>query len=211
MVDWYPVLGNHDYKGSTQAEIDYSKISRRWRLTAHYYSVVKKINDSISVRLIFMDTPPLVNEYHRNPAGYPDIAAQDTAKQLKWLKDELSNAKEQWKIVFGHHPVFSASHTHGNTQEMISKVKPLLVKYGAQFYICGHDHDFQHLKVKGQQTDYIVTGTGGEPRPAFRNDSTVFSMSAAGFSLISFHADSARIYFINTKGKAVYAYARKAN
>jgi predicted MPP superfamily phosphohydrolase len=22
-VDWYPVLGNHDYKGNTQAEIDY--------------------------------------------------------------------------------------------------------------------------------------------------------------------------------------------
>ena len=46
-IDWFPVLGNHDYKGSTQAEIDYSKISRRWRLEAHYYTFVRKINDSI--------------------------------------------------------------------------------------------------------------------------------------------------------------------
>jgi tartrate-resistant acid phosphatase type 5 len=210
MVDWYPVLGNHDYKGSTQAEIDYSKISRRWRLTAHYYSVVKRISDSISMKLIFLDTPPLVDEYHKNPAGYPDIASQDTAKQLKWLKEELST-KEQWKLVFGHHPVFSASHTHGNTKELIAKLKPIFEKYHVQFYICGHDHDFQHARVKSGNVDYIVTGTGGEPRPAFRNDTTVFSKSAPGYSLVSVRVDSATIFFMDTKGQALYKYTRGIN
>jgi tartrate-resistant acid phosphatase type 5 len=212
MVDWYPVLGNHDYKGNTQAEIDYSKISRRWKLTAHYYSQVKRINDSVSMRLIFLDTPPLVDEYHKNVAGYPDIATQDSAKQMKWLKDELANSKEQWKFVFGHHPVFSASHTHGNTKEMIAKVKPILEKYHVQFYICGHDHDFQHLRVKSGNVDYIVTGTGGEPRPAsFRNDTSVFSYSVPGFSLVSVTSDSAKIFFVDSKGKAIYSYARGIN
>ena len=208
MVDWYPVLGNHDYKGNTQAEIDYSKISRRWRLIAHYYSVVKRVNDSVSIKLIFLDTPPLVDEYHKNVASYPDIASQDTAKQLKWLREELSNSKEQWKFVFGHHPIFSASHTHGNTKEMIAKVKPILEKYDVQFYICGHDHDFQHARVKSGNVDYIVTGTGGEPRPAFRNDSTVFSRSVPGFSLVSVSSDSAKIFFVDSKGRAIYKYAR---
>lgn len=42
LVDWYPLFGNHEYRGNTQALIDYSKISRRWNMPAHYYSFTKK-------------------------------------------------------------------------------------------------------------------------------------------------------------------------
>ncbi|HEY4785323.1 MAG TPA: tartrate-resistant acid phosphatase type 5 family protein [Bacteroidales bacterium] len=202
-VDWYPVLGNHDYRGNTQAEIDYSKISRRWRLESHYYTFARKINDSISARLIFLDTPPLVDEYYEKP-GYPDIFKQDSARQMKWLKDVLANSKEQWKLVFGHHPVYSASQKHGNTPELIRKLKPLFDQYHVQFYICGHDHDMQHLREKDAKVDYIVTGTGGEPRPTASSDISKFSKSVPGFSLISLYADSVRFYFIDSKGKAVY-------
>ncbi len=206
-VDWYPVLGNHDYKGSTQAEIDYSNISRRWRLEAHYYTFARKVNDSISVRFIFLDTPPFVEEYHRG-TGYPDIAKQDTAKQLQWLEEVLTNSKEQWKLVFGHHPIYSASKTHGNTPEMIQKVKPLLEKYNAQFYFCGHDHDFQHLREKNGKVEYMVTGTGGEPRPASSNELSIFSGSTPGFSIVSFYGDSIHVHFVDSKGHAIYHFDR---
>jgi tartrate-resistant acid phosphatase type 5 len=207
-VDWYPVLGNHDYKGSPQAEIDYSKISRRWRLLDHYYTFAKKVNDSVSVRFIFMDTPPLVTEYYKNPGEYTEITKQDTAKEMKWLKGVLENSKEQWKLVFGHHPVYSASKTHGNTKEMIDRVRPLLEKYHAQFYFCGHDHDFQHLHEKGKNVEYIVTGTGGDPRPASSNEMSVFSKSEPGFSIVSLKADSLRICFVGIKGNIIYSFGR---
>jgi predicted MPP superfamily phosphohydrolase len=207
-TEWFPVLGNHDYKGSPQAEIDYSKISRRWRMTEHYYTFAKKVNDSISVRFIFMDTPPLVTEYYQNPGEYPEITKQDTAKEMKWLKGVLENSKEQWKLVFGHHPVYSASKTHGNTKEMIVRVKPLLEKYHAQFYFCGHDHDFQHLHEKGKNVEYIVTGTGGEPRPASTNELSVFSKSEPGFSVVSLKADSLKICFVGTSGNIIYKFGR---
>jgi len=206
-VDWYPVFGNHDYKGNTQAQIDYSKLNQRWKMEAHYYSFVKKINDSISARFIFLDTPPLVDEYHTK-GGYPDIAAQDTARQMRWLNDVLVNSKEQWKIVFGHHPVYSASTKHGNTVEMIQKVKPLLEKYHAQFYFCGHDHDFQHLREKGKDVDYVVTGTGGEPRPSSMNELSLFSNSVPGFSEVTFHADSIRVVFMGANGKSQHIIER---
>ena len=206
-VDWYPVFGNHDYKGNTQAEIDYSQISRRWRFESHYYTFVRKINDSVSARFIFLDTPPLVNKYYKKQ-DYPDIAAQDTAKQLEWLKEVLENSKEQWKLVFGHHPVFSASLKHGNTQEMIDRVKPLLDRYNAQFYFCGHDHDLQHLKEGGGKTDYIVTGTGSEIRPSNENDLSLFSKSVPAFACITFHADSVRVGFVDVIGNCVYSYSR---
>jgi tartrate-resistant acid phosphatase type 5 len=206
-IDWFPVLGNHDYKGNTQAEIDYSKISRRWRMESHYYTFVRKINDSISARFIFLDTPPLINEYYKNP-GYPDVFTQDSAKQLAWLKDVLANSKEQWKLVFGHHPVYSASQVHGDTPELISRLRPLFEKYNVQFYICGHDHDMQHLKEKNGNVDYMVNGTGGEPRPATMGELNLFSKSEPGFSAISLYSDSLKFSFINSKGESVYSIKR---
>jgi tartrate-resistant acid phosphatase type 5 len=207
-VEWYPVLGNHDYKGNTQAEIDYSKISRRWRLTDHYYTIVKKVNDSVSLRLIFLDTPPLVEEYRNKPAEYPDAVTQEKTKQIKWLEDVLKNSKETWILAFGHHPVYSASQKHGNTPEMISDIKPLFEKYNVQAYFCGHDHDLQHLHEKGHNIDYFVTGTGGETRPSSTNELSVFSKSEAGFSVISMKGDSLKVCFVGTKGNIIYKFGR---
>lgn len=208
LADWYPVLGNHDYRGSPQAEIDYSGISRRWRMIDHYYTFAKKVNDSVSVRFIFLDTPPLVSEYQKRPDEYPELVRQDTAKEVKWLRDVLENSKEQWKLVFGHHPVYSASQKHGNTPEMIARIKPLLEKYNAQFYFCGHDHDFQHLHEKGGKVDYIVTGTGGETRPSSKNDMSLFSISEPGFSVVSLKGDSLRVGFVGSDGNLIYGFAR---
>jgi Calcineurin-like phosphoesterase len=113
---------------------------------------------------------PFVNpSYYYHKPGFPDIPAQDTAKQLAWLADVLAHSKEQWKLVFGHHPIFSAGTVHGNTPELIARIKPLLEKYHAQVYFSGHDHDLQHLKEKGGDIDYILNGAGGEPRPAGRD------------------------------------------
>ena len=140
--------------------------------------------------------------------GYPDVFKQDSAKQIQWLTDVLANSKEQWKLVFGHHPVYSASKTHGNTPDMIRKVKPLLEKYNVQFYFCGHDHDFQLLKEKNGNVDYIVTGTGGEPRPASTDERSIFSQSTPGFSLISLYSDSIKVNFVDSKGEMIYAMKR---
>lgn len=207
-TNWYPVLGNHDYKGNSQAEIDYSKISRRWNMKDRNYTFAKKINDSISARFIFLDTPPLVEEYRKDPDEYPDAVKQDIGKEIKWLKEVLAGSGEQWILVFGHHPIYSASTKHGNTPEMIDLIKPLLEEHGAQFYFCGHDHDFQHLHEKGKNLDYIVTGTGSETRPASTNDMSLFSRSEPGFSVVSLKSDSLRICFVGNKGNIIYSFAR---
>jgi 3',5'-cyclic AMP phosphodiesterase CpdA len=57
-TDWYVVLGNHDYKGNVQAEIDYSDIDRRWNMPARYYSKTVFIggDSSQGVLLIFIDS-----------------------------------------------------------------------------------------------------------------------------------------------------------
>jgi len=209
--DWYPVLGNHDYKGVPEAEVQYSRISRRWRMPSRYYTLVRKVNDSISARFIFTDTPPMVNEYYGKNESYGDIASQDTAKELSWLKDVLANAKEQWIFVIGHHPVFSASPKHGNTPELIAKFKPLFDKYGVDFYFCGHDHDMQHLRPSGSKVDYIVTGSGGETRKTGKDANSIFSLSEPGFTLVSINGKQLTLYFINQAGEIVYTMTKSKN
>jgi len=208
LVDWFPVLGNHDYKGNSQAEIDYSHVSRRWRLLDRNYTIVKKVNDSISARLIFIDTSPFIDEYRTNPEVFPDLLQQDTTKEINWLRNVLENAHEKWIFVFGHHPICTATH-YGSIKEMNAHIKPLLEKYHVQCYFCGHNHNLQHLHEKGKQIDYFITGTGGECYPpADRNESTLFSKLEPAFSIVSLHADSLSFCFVNTKGTIIYRYSR---
>jgi len=211
LKNWYPVLGNHDYKGNPDAEVKYSGISRRWRMPARYYTLVKQVNDSVSARFIFTDTPPMVNKYYGEKEEYSNVATEDTAKEMVWLSDVLANAKEQWIFVIGHHPVFSASPKHGNTPELIAKFKPLFDKYNVDFYFCGHDHDMQHLRPAGSKVDYIVTGSGGEVRPTGKNANTLFSLSEPGFTLISMNGKTLTLYFISSSGKVVYSMSKTKN
>ena len=47
---------------------------------------------------------------------------------------------------------------HGLTDTLIQKLKPLLEKYNVTAYMCGHDHNLQHITDSGVQ--YYVTGAG---------------------------------------------------
>jgi hypothetical protein len=207
-VDWFPVLGNHDYKGSTQAIIDYSKISRRWNMPSHYYTITKEVNDSVSVRLIFIDTPALLLEYRNNTDEYPDATRENPLVQLNWLKNVLSKNTDNWTFVFGHHPLYSASPKHGDTNELISMLKTTFDQYKVDFYICGHDHDFQHLKPSGSYTDYFVTGTCGKIRKTGKDENTLFSISKPGFTMVSIDSTQARIQFVGTPDNVIYKFVK---
>ena len=158
-VPWYPSLGNHDYGANPQAEIDYSSVSTRWKMPARYYMVKKNIDAGHSVLLTFTDTSPFVNSYYTLPY-FPDLKQQDTAAQLSWLRTTLSASNDTWKIVVGHHPVYSAG-SHGSTQELIERFKPIFLQTKTDFYICGHEHNLQYLAVPNENVQYLISGGGG--------------------------------------------------
>ena len=106
MIPWYPILGNHEYRGNTQAVLDYSQVSARWEMPARYYTKVLE-NDDITVRLVMIDTAPLLDKYRKDTEKYPDACKQDMDKQLAWLDSVLTSAKEDWVLVVGHHPIYA--------------------------------------------------------------------------------------------------------
>lgn len=208
-VNWYAVLGNHDYHGNPQAQIDYSKISRRWNMQSRYYTQLLTTKQGKTLRFIYIDTNPMVKKYHKESEKYSDLTLQDTAKQFKWIDSLLTNSKEDWKIVVGHHPVYSSSQKHGNTQELIEWLAPRMEKAGVQAYFCGHDHDLQHNKPAGTSVDYFLSGAGSEVRQnSEKADYTKFVQATPGFAMVVIYGQTFNMYFIDKNMKVVYAYTR---
>ncbi len=209
MLDWFPILGNHEYRGNTQAVLDYSKVSRRWVMPARYYTQVLS-GKNTTVRLVFLDTTPLIDRYRENVETYPDACKQDEQRELDWLDKTLSQTKEDWVIVVGHHPVYAeTSKAQYERDDMQKKVMPILKKYNnVAIYACGHIHDFQHIKMKGDNIDYVVNSSASLSRKAKPIEGTVFCSSEPGFSVISADKTHLNLYMIDKKGNILHTVAK---
>jgi acid phosphatase len=150
-VPWHVALGNHDYRGNSQAQIDYSKLSRRWSLPSRWYARQETAPDGATVDLFFLDTSPFIRSYYDDGASKVKVAGQDTAAQLSWFAAALAASKADWKIVVGHHPIWSGA-KHGGMPELQAQFDPLLQKHGVALYLFGHE---RHGAV-----DYVCTGAG---------------------------------------------------
>jgi len=200
-IPWYPVLGNHDYETNPQAEIQYSLASNRWKMPSRYYTLKKDINPFSTALFVFTDTSPFYTLYYGR--AMPDLRLQDTAAQQKWLQEILSTSNDNWKIVVGHHPVYSVG-THGNTLELIQRFKPLFRQTNTDFYICGHDHSLQYLKLSGDPVHYLVSGGGSENTIVHPQSYTPFARATPGFLVMTLYARRASFYFYNQRGELLY-------
>lgn len=205
---WYVVLGNHDYRGNIQAQIDYTQLSRRWTMPSNYFSKEWTTDDDALVRMIYIDTNPLNDEYYEEETYAAGVSAQDTTTQLAWLKSELAKPAD-WKIVVGHHPLYTGGKRADDYNYVRSHLEKLFTEYGVNLYLAGHEHDLQHVKVKDLPTHHIVSGAGSEVRPTGKLESTVFAESVQGFFLTSVTKDSIYGQFINYEGVSIHAFSIK--
>ncbi len=205
MLDWFPVCGNHEYRGNTQAVLDYSKVSRRWMIPAKYYTKVFS-HKGTTLRIVWLDTTPLIDKYRNNPAVYPDACKEDMQKQLSWLDETLRQAKEDWIIVVGHHPIYAeTSKSEDERTDMQKRVMPILHKYkNVAIYACGHIHNFQHIKMKGDPIDYVVNSAGALSRKVKPIEGTLFCSPETGFSIIAASKKRLCMYMIDKTGKVLH-------
>lgn len=203
-IPWYVALGNHDYRGAPQAQIDYSKISNRWRMPARYYKVPGAELGAPHADLFFIDTSPLVHKYRENvdDAIAHNVSDQDVPAQLRWLDEELGRSIAPWKLVIGHHTLHSGGSEHGDTPELVELIEPLLQKHGVQAYINGHDHDLQHVQRGG--LNCIGSGAGSSVRPVVAIEGTRFCASVSGFAAISLNPETLELQFRDFTGASIY-------
>jgi hypothetical protein len=184
-IPLYATLGNHDWgqPDSPAAEVLYTSRSQSWRMPATRYTFT---------------------------AGAAQFFALDTDDisdaQLLWLKGALDASKARWKIVYGHHPIYS----HGRHEDNNMKIDQLLpvLRDRADVYLAGHDHDMQHLRPEGR-LHFFIAGSGGKLRPIDAGPRSLFAMSANGFAVLEVGASALRVSFVGLKGEELYSYELK--
>ena len=208
MIDWYAILGNHEYRGNTQAVLDYAAVSRRWTPLGRYYAIEQEAGDKEKMLLVFIDTTPMIDKYREDAGKYPDAGKQNLKKQLDWIEKTLKNSSAKWKIVMGHHPVYADTYKGEEERlDMQARLKPLLDAYGVDLYICGHIHHFQHIRPIGSQVQYVVNSSGSLARNVNAVEGTLFCSSDAGFSVVSADDKTLTMYMINGNGKIIYNFS----
>ena len=71
------------------------------------------------------------SSYYTFSAGPVQFFALDTqsvalsVRQLEWLDTELSRSQARWKVVYGHHPIFSGG-AYEDRPDLIEKLLPIL-------------------------------------------------------------------------------------
>lgn len=205
--DWYVILGNHDYRGNVQAQIDYTDVSRRWQMPDRYFTKDVVADDGATARFVFIDTSPLNDAYYKK-TKYKQVTTQDTTAQLQWI-DSVLNVDMDWKIVVGHHPLYTGGKRKDEKSYVRPHVEPLLEKHGVSIYFAGHEHDLQHIKPDQKTTHHVVSGAGSDVRATGKLSGTVFAKAVSGFVSTAIAKDSIYNQFVDVNGDVIHQFTVK--
>ncbi|MEH1971472.1 metallophosphoesterase family protein [Nostoc sp.] len=171
-VKFQACLGNHDIRTANgEPQVKYAGFNMKGR----YYTFKRN-----QVQFFALDTN----------------SNADWKNQLSWLEKELSLSKVPWKVVFGHHPIYSSGQ-YGNNPAFIKTFTPLFQKYGVQLYINGHEHNYERTRaIDG--TTYLICGAGAGNRPVGRSEWTEFSTSDLSFASYEVYKDRIEVAAIAT-------------
>src|SRR5262249_12841171 len=93
---------------------------------------------------------------------------EDT-EQYRWLEKDVAASRAEWKVVFFHHPLFSAHPTRPINANRWSW-QPLFQRMGVPVVLTGHDHFYERCLPIGSATAatpettwQFTTGGGGAP------------------------------------------------
>ena len=195
-IPFYAVIGNHEHNAPVYPELFYTPgkggRARTWS---------QEIN---GVLLIGID-------------GEKDFSAG--SENYKWLEKTLVESKAKFIFAFNHYPAWSSS-SHGRLDKETSRPRektvrqaqdvlvPLLTKYKAAAYICGHDHCYERSELPGGLTHVISGGAGAPLRKKAENaekqnpHSKVFA-SVLHYCIIEIKGDTCTMKAVTPDGKVI--------
>jgi len=169
-LDWYAVLGNHDLMGDMPAAFTLNKRFPLWKQTEPYFSKIVNIgNSEFKTAFIYLHSCDLVCIKSTSPECYngtkKNVKFDQIQTQIDWLSDSLASFSEDnliiWKVVVIHNAIFSAGERHGDNEELIQTILPILSKYKVDVVLSGHDHSVQYLRSHIDQNPTDVFGQNG--------------------------------------------------
>jgi tartrate-resistant acid phosphatase type 5 len=152
-IDFHAILGNHDWMGNADAQLEYSSIHPQWIMPYYHYRRRFISADGTNTCVWFLNTEHAVPKRGRFDPG-----------QLEWLAATLQDPSCDWKVVVGHHPIYDAGE-YRDTKWFIDVIRPMLEKNGVSVYISGHEHQSQVLHNPNiSSVHYLISGCTAERR-----------------------------------------------
>jgi hypothetical protein len=170
----YSALGNHDWKTSRKGvalQTQWMATQPNFYMNERGYYSYKQGKEGNDVEFFVLDTNMLLSGQHyyeiplrsdgseqglatalaNGEAEIEDIEHHEVPingedhKQLAWLADGLKNSTAKWKIVYGHHILWSIGGSKYDEGHVLRRlILPELCEY-ADAYIAGHEHDLELL------------------------------------------------------------------
>jgi tartrate-resistant acid phosphatase type 5 len=221
----YAILGNHDYGDQQQrggadywtcghpdpsAEVKATGTIAKWKMPARNYLLHSALAD-----FVMIDTQPLALDFPKGYAG--SLGASD---EKEWIAGALTGMHAHWRIVVGHHTIFSSGvhgRTNNATQTRVRELLPLFRQNQVDLYICGHDHDMELLGElqRGPKSDplFLVSGAGSGTdemrarRATVKEPPTIYPQFPAtvvkGFAVLEIDATHLTVTFFDHTGKEI--------
>ena len=118
-----------------------------------------------------------------------------------------AHAGATWKIVYGHHPIYSDGE-HGDTTRLLKSggLRQVMRDRQVDLYVAGHDHDLQYHAPgpDDRGIHFIVAGGGGrDVRPIARKHAA-FVRSTFGFAELVIEEKMLTFRIVGSDGQVVY-------
>lgn len=204
-LNFWAISGNHDWRGNIQALINYTIESPKFRMPYNHYMIPllpKWLN------FYGLDTTRIERLRNDHPFKKEMLAKGNQEFDGDFGGEDLTSSlcgKEGWRIIFGHHGVFSSGFhgvvsssgikkslsnlnpfkKKGQIKEIKESLLPLIKKCHIQLVLSGHDHHLEHIKGVDENTndpvfDQVIIGSSAKtrklPRHFQRNKESVSLM-----------------------------------
>jgi len=175
-VPFHAVLGNHDIRTANGApQVAYKPFGMQGR----YYTLRRGLVD-----FFLLDT---------------NVNA-DWQRQVSWLRTVLARSRAPWKVVVGHHPIYSSGF-YGNDPHLGAKLTGLMERHGVQLYINGHEHNYERSKPIDGITYLVVGGGGASLRPVLASAQSVRAVSVFSFAELEATSRELRLWAWDRNGR----------
>ena len=145
-VKFFATLGNHDMEADNGRSMIADK--KRFHMIGNtgFYSFEPE------------DEKGLITFFAVNSVSL--VKGRTHQLQIDWLRESLQKTKTTWKVVFMHHPIYTAVGGHRIDPGLQKTLEGILIEGGVQLVLSGHNHYYARSK-KIHGITHITSGGAG--------------------------------------------------